>query len=321
MVVNKKQLINKRIRSILVGALFVGSLMLATPVDAAGITAGVMNTTKGSTNNHFVLNVAGVKATSGIQKIDCDVWSANNSQDDIKNYVLDPSGSDAYKKEVSIADHHNDNGFYYVTIYATDGGGGREKIGDTYALLEKQLVGWQEWQLTGTTINSIMYQAKLDTTGKMTPNIEANNSDSQLKSGYGFSLDVSSQTTVSDTLPADGTATAPQNINTVFPEFNYKDGIGIGGVKSSYNRLGVIGAYTANANIVSSVMNFKANEFSSNKSQVHFTPIWYPDGTEYKIGVEVFDAWTPGGMLSSNTTPSINIDSQVYDDWHIAPIL
>jgi uncharacterized repeat protein (TIGR02543 family) len=81
--------------------------MLATPVDAAGITAGVMNTTKGSTNNHFVLNVAGVKATSGIQKIDCDVWSANNSQDDLKNYVLDPSGSDAYKKEVSIADHHN----------------------------------------------------------------------------------------------------------------------------------------------------------------------------------------------------------------------
>lgn len=234
--------------------------------------------------------------------------------------MLDASGSDAYNKEVNIAHHHNDIGFYYVDIYATDGSGAREKIGDTYALIEKQDIKWQEWQLNGSKIEPIIYAAKLDTEGKMTPNVEANNTDTQLKSGYGFSLDVNSKTTVSDAIPADGTATAPQNINTIFPEFNYKNGVLREEIKSSFNRLGVVGSYGATTNVSSSVMNFKKNPFSTNESQVHFTPLWYPDETVYKIGIDVFDAWTPAGMLSSNTTPSINIDSQVYDDWHIAPI-
>lgn len=314
-----KELSIKRNRWILMGALFIGVMLPMSTVDAADIKAGVINTMKGATNSQFVLHVDGVTAAGGVSKIDCDVWSANNSQDDIKNYVLDGSGSGPYTQVVNLSDHYNDDGFYYVDVYATDGGG-RVKIGDTYALIKKSEITWDEWTVNGTKIETTSYAAKLTASGKMTPNVQANNTDTNLKSGYGYYLDVDSSTTASDSLTGDGTVTAPQNINTVFPEFNYKDGVTIKDVKSSFNRLGIVGSYSAEANVVKSTMNFKKNPFSTNESQVHFTPFLYPDETGYKISVDVFDAWTPAGMLASTVTPGTSIDSQVYDDWHIAPI-
>lgn len=49
---------------------------------------------------------------------------------------------------------------------------------------------------------------------------------------------------------------------------------------------------------------------------VHFTPLWYPDG-KYTVKVVQTDCWTPAGMISSNLiTNTITIDGNAYDDWY-----
>ena len=50
---------------------------------------------------------------------------------------------------------------------------------------------------------------------------------------------------------------------------------------------------------------------------VHFTPIWYPDG-KYTIGIVQSDCWTPAGMITRNAnTNSIEISESAYDDWYV----
>ncbi len=50
---------------------------------------------------------------------------------------------------------------------------------------------------------------------------------------------------------------------------------------------------------------------------VHYTPIWYPDGT-YPIAVIQSDAWTPMGMLSCvDVATNITINGNMYDDWSV----
>ena len=61
---------------------------------------------------------------------------------------------------------------------------------------------------------------------------------------------------------------------------------------------------------------FKDNEFSTYNRKVHFTPIWYPDGSAYTVYTYIIDAWTPAGMLSVNVNDSIQIQGSLYDDWY-----
>ncbi|MFI3228306.1 MAG: hypothetical protein R3Y09_13020 [Clostridia bacterium] len=44
---------------------------------------------------------------------------------------------------------------------------------------------------------------------------------------------------------------------------------------------------------------------------------YYPDGL-YTVNSWVIDTWTPVGMLSLNLTDNLNIDGNLWDDWHIA---
>lgn len=52
------------------------------------------------------------------------------------------------------------------------------------------------------------------------------------------------------------------------------------------------------------------------KSRVHFTPVWYPDGT-YQIVLCMFDAWTPAGQLWFYKTYDIDIKGSIYDTWYV----
>jgi hypothetical protein len=50
--------------------------------------------------------------------------------------------------------------------------------------------------------------------------------------------------------------------------------------------------------------------------EVHFTPLWYPNG-DYTIKVVQTDCWTPAGMISVYLiTNTITIDGSAYDDWY-----
>lgn len=63
--------------------------------------------------------------------------------------------------------------------------------------------------------------------------------------------------------------------------------------------------------------SFKKNACSYYGSRVHFTPIWYPDDTQYPLPVYVMDAWTPGGELTATVSDSLQIYGSCLDDWYI----
>lgn len=120
-----------------------------------------------------------------------------------------------------------------------------------------------------------------------------------IKSGYGVNITVHSSTATNQSSSVTGSQTAV----SYFPEFYYR----------SYWRLlervgsGMEAAY-----------QFKSNEYSTYGRRTHFTPIWMPDGS-YTVYTYVMDSWTPDGMLSANLTDSVQISSNLWEDWHIAP--
>ena len=121
-----------------------------------------------------------------------------------------------------------------------------------------------------------------------------------MKSGYGVKISVDGQVRSS---ASSANVTAAQTAVTYFPEFSYH----------TYWRL-----LDLKRDGLSSAFHFKINQYSTYGRRVHFTPLWYPDGT-YTAYTYLEDAWTPAGMLSANLTDYVKIKGNVYDDWHVGP--
>ena len=121
-----------------------------------------------------------------------------------------------------------------------------------------------------------------------------------MKSGYGVSNTVTA--TVSTSAPMSH-YTYGQTAVSYFPEFNY----------TTYWRLldRLSSGRTAR-------FQFAENIYSTYKQRVHFSPVWFHDGS-YTVNTHVMDIWTPAGMLCANLTDSVTISGSLYDDWHIAP--
>lgn len=121
-----------------------------------------------------------------------------------------------------------------------------------------------------------------------------------MKSGYGVSNTVTA--TVSTSAPMSH-YTYGQTAVSYFPEFNYM----------TYWRL--LDRLTSGKTVR---FQFAKNIYSTYKQRVHFSPVWFPDGS-YTVNTHVMDIWTPAGMLCANLTDSVTISGSLYDDWHIAP--
>ena len=119
-----------------------------------------------------------------------------------------------------------------------------------------------------------------------------------MKSGYGVKTEVRA---VLSTNSPDGHHSNPQTAFSVFPEFQYK----------TYLRL-----LQRVSSGRSARFTFQPNEFSTYGRTVHFTPVWFPDSTSYVVYTQVWDAWTPDGMLSVNLDDYITIHQSVFDDWY-----
>lgn len=152
--------------------------------------------------------------------------------------------------------------------------------------------GYWEFEYTG-------YSASLSGTMELMPDdIVPTAEGKRMKSGYGVKTSVSA--TLSTNAPS-GHYTYTQTAFSVFPEFHYK----------TYLRLleKVSGGR-------GSQFSFKVNEFSTLDRKVHFSPVWFPDGAEYTIYTQVWDTWTPDGMLSVNLSDAVSIDGSLFDDWY-----
>lgn len=135
---------------------------------------------------------------------------------------------------------------------------------------------------------------------KAAAQLEATAAGNTMKSGYGVSNTVTA--TVSTSAPMSH-YTYGQTAVSYFPEFNY----------TTYWRLldRLSSGRTAR-------FQFAENIYSTYKQRVHFSPVWFPDGS-YTVNTHVMDIWTPAGMLCANLTDSVTISGSLYDDWHIAP--
>ena len=119
-----------------------------------------------------------------------------------------------------------------------------------------------------------------------------------MKSGYGVKTDVTA--TLSTNAPTSH-ITYPQTAFSVFPEFQYQ----------TYLRL-----LKRTSGGRSARFTFRENEFSTYNRTVHFTPLWFPDAANYTVYTQVWDTWTPDGMLSVNLNDYVSIQGSLYDDWY-----
>lgn len=145
------------------------------------------------------------------------------------------------------------------------------------------------------------YSASMTATTRIEPDEKVPTAaGNTMKSGYGVSNTVTA--TVSTSAPMSH-YTYGQTAVSYFPEFNY----------TTYWRLldRLSSGRTAR-------FQFTENIYSTYKQRVHFSPVWFPDGS-YTVNTHVMDIWTPAGMLFANLTDSVTISGSLYDDWHIAP--
>ena len=145
------------------------------------------------------------------------------------------------------------------------------------------------------------YSASMTATARIEPDEKVPTAaGNTMKSGYGVSNTVTA--TVSTSAPMSH-YTYGQTAVSYFPEFNY----------TTYWRLldRLSSGKTAR-------FQFAENIYSTYKQRVHFSPVWFPDGS-YTVNTHVMDIWTPAGMLCANLTDSVTISGSLYDDWHIAP--
>lgn len=141
------------------------------------------------------------------------------------------------------------------------------------------------------------YSASMTATTRIEPDEKVPTAaGNTMKSGYGVSNTVTA--TVSTSAPMSH-YTYGQTAVSYFPEFNY----------TTYWRLldRLSSGRTAR-------FQFAENIYSTYKQRVHFSPVWFPDGS-YTVNTHVMDIWTPAGMLCANLTDSVTISGSLYDDW------
>ena len=168
-----------------------------------------------------------------------------------------------------------------------------------------QIGSWWQYSYSNGTYTKNNYAVALSSSQNISP-AEGNSSYTDnsgnyvMKSGYGFSVSASGIIVSVEgyTSIVSSMYTAPQYVTALFPEFGYTL------------------ASTKCRTLISSSSKyvFRTNGDYGN---VHFTPLYYPDG-DYIVQIKYSDIWTPAGMITSiQNTNTIKISGSAYDDWYI----
>lgn len=180
---------------------------------------------------------------------------------------------------------------------------------------------YEEW---GYVFYKTIYTALLQTPDvKITPSAYCPTSYSigsttYMKSGYGIYVSAGVSIKLTTVNPDTGTSTSTiktgytgadnciglQTANAYFPEFKYI-------------------TYYRSLELNSNKFVFRKNVYSAveDNDNCHYTPIWYPDNTNYQIYVRMTHAFTPAGVLSTGSASNaIYIKGNVFDDWHVAVV-
>ncbi|MFI3327069.1 MAG: InlB B-repeat-containing protein, partial [Clostridia bacterium] len=173
---------------------------------------------------------------------------------------------------------------------------------------------WSVWEWIDDDFEYVTYEINLNlsTTIETDSVVETeivSNGITTMKSGYGITIDVTSDLSFGTNTPNEDSYTLLQSGNVYLPEFSYSYSYG------NYRTLALI----------DDVLQFEGNEYTiasdgmQDYRNVHFTPIWYPDDEYYTVQIYGYNLWTPAGMINSTSTESqIYISGNIYDDWYVA---
>ena len=143
-----------------------------------------------------------------------------------------------------------------------------------------------------------LYSAKLDMSVKVMDRTKA---CTNLKSGYGFSLEVTC--TVTTDYPVTDKVEAPKKVLCYVPDwgdYNYA---------VSLERTDNGGAYAR-----TTTWQLPVNTASGTQANKWYVPTWWSDKTDYNFLVAAKGVYTPGGELTAAAVQTIKIDSNMYTD-------
>ena len=181
-------------------------------------------------------------------------------------------------------------------------------IYSTYKTNISKKLSWTLWEWDNGFVQKT-YSARLTVKATLTPDKTSvwSKYDSARKlwytrSGYGINTVVNVSLDDVDEDMFAGNA----KVNAYYPEFNYSTAA----TKSSMLR-----CEDEDENGYYAEFAFEKNMDTISEDKMHVTPVWFPDG-EYSVKYEIYDLWTPAGVLTANTYAIINIEGSMYDDYY-----
>lgn len=169
---------------------------------------------------------------------------------------------------------------------------------------------WQEWRYENSALVLKTFSINVSSAMQLTPDSRIGSdklgSDGiwTIRSGYGFGDTTTVHVTTNYDQP--DLITLPQRIRIYFPEFNYD-------MHNNFRELEK-GSQTGTASDYTVTYQFKQNPQSDILARLHFTPLWFPNGS-YAVLENVRDLWTPAGQINMWGASQLNISGSVYDDW------
>lgn len=165
---------------------------------------------------------------------------------------------------------------------------------------------WQEYRYENGSYVLHDYQAKLEMTVELSPDerVAYEEIPDVIESGFGVSIAV--KTTLSTNYDHAEKLVGVQRVWCWSPESGYGELSGYSDVFDSLQtREGDRGDKVIR-------WQYKVNPYSETDSRLHYTPLWFPDGT-YRIQAQGFQAWSPAGEMYATESDAVTIDGDMYD--------
>jgi hypothetical protein len=167
---------------------------------------------------------------------------------------------------------------------------------------------WVEWVYQNGNFSRITYGIKLNSNPVLIPDPTVLSNKYQngywyMRSGYGVSINLPfSISSISGYSTPPSTAySSAQRAQALFPEYMFN---------------GYTSGQFCDLQLVSNSFQFIANPNAKNNSELHFIPIWMPDG-DYIVKTRFYDFWTPAGMVDGYyLLQPIKINGSIYDDFY-----
>ncbi len=165
---------------------------------------------------------------------------------------------------------------------------------------------WQEVRLENGSYSTKTFYARLTTTFSIAPDSRIAYADKprQMESGFGF--DVQCTTTLTTNYDHPEKLVGVQMVWVRYPESAYGQ---IAGWQNVRDNLEI---KTGEAGDMTMTWQLAINLYSTTESRLHYTPLWYSDGS-YIAWVQAFYAWSPVGQVYEHKTDILTIEGDMYD--------